>query len=87
MNDDRVWVEDNSELQAMAVQFYTLLFTADAQVGGDFILGQFPKHMAENIKQLDAPYSMEETRKRVMLIGLLNVPGPDGLRPVFFQSN
>lgn len=70
----------------MALNFYTDLFCADPDVGGQFIQGRFPSIDDTATHRLQTECTMEETVRALKGMGALKAPGPDGFQPIFFKK-
>lgn len=86
LNEMGEWGEDMAVVKAIAMSFYSQVFRSATHAGGEFILGKFSEWPEEHHRQLDAMYSMDETRKSFMSMGSIKAPGPDGFQSIFFKG-
>ncbi|XP_043814104.1 uncharacterized protein LOC122724008 [Manihot esculenta] len=85
-NDDGNWVEWESGLPNLILDFYTKLFTSE---GGDTepVLRYVQKRVTvRQNEKLMTDFSAEEVREAIFSMHPDKAPGPDGLNPGFFQA-
>ena len=84
--DDGEWTVEENELMGMATTYYKKLYHSEP-ISNEFPLqGCFPPLAMESLAQIQAPFSCDEIKQAVFSIGAFKVPGPDGLHPIFFQT-
>lgn len=85
-DDDGNLVTDPETLKAMAVNYFRSLY-AHSEGGSPYNTGlTFPRLSSETIHNIVRPLDAEEIKNAVFGMGALKAPGPDGLNPLFFQS-
>jgi hypothetical protein len=84
--DDGSIATKQEELEEVAVSFYRNLFTAQAEIDVEAVLQHVGRKVTEEMNtSLSRPYTVEEVRKAVFMMGPNKAPGPDGLTAGFFQ--
>lgn len=79
-------VTSQEELEVTAMEFYANLFTEQEVLDPGPILNCVPvKVMTEMNELLTQPFTVEEIRKAVFMMGTNKAPGPDGLTAGFYQ--
>jgi len=86
--EDGNWSSDQKEMQGMAVDYFSHLFTKNEQVDPQVIVNLLePIVSAQSNSDLCKEYSDEEISDALFQIRPLKAPGPDGLPARFFQWN
>lgn len=88
-NDENVWVSDSRQLEQLAVDYYTRLYSMEdvdhvapklPQVG-------FMKLSRAEISELCKPVSVMEVETSMKSMGKFKASGPDGFQPIFYQES
>lgn len=85
-NNEGVWVDWDSGLQSVIVEFYKQLFTSTPGDMGPILSHVQQKVTDQQNQMLIAPFSAEEVRVALFSMHPDKSPGPDGLNPGFFQK-
>jgi len=86
-DDNGVWVEEDSRMGNLFVNYFSTLFTTSNPTGIDAILeGITPKVMEEMNLSLTRNFTAEEIHSAMQHMAPLSAPGPDGMSPVFYKS-
>lgn len=85
-NDEGQWISDQSELENLVSSFYKDLFTGNSGMIPFCLKGAFPKPSNDSLRILASAVSRQEVYQTIMNMGSFKAPGPDGLQPVFYQS-
>lgn len=84
-NDGSIAVKQE-EIEEVATSFYRDLFSAQTELETGAILHHVQRRVSEEINEsLTTPYTAEEVRKAVFMMGPNKAPGPGGLTAGFFQ--
>ena len=83
---DGVRVSEQADIEEMARQFYTELFTAQELLETDTILNCVPRKVTPQMnEELMKPFAAEEVHSALFMMGPNKAPGPDGFTAGFFQ--
>jgi hypothetical protein len=86
--EDGSWCANQNEMQGMATQYFSSLFTKDPSLNPDELVDRFvPKISSEINEDLCTLYTEEEIGNALFQIGPLKAPGPDGFPARIFQRN
>lgn len=86
LNSQGDWVTDQSRLKAMALEYYSSLFTSTSVASDSFFKGHFPPLGDVHLQQLDAPCTAEEVHQALKQMSPFKAPGPDGFQAGFFHA-
>ena len=86
-DDNGVWVEEDSRMGNLFVNYFSTLFTTSNPTSIDAILeGITPKVTEEMNLSLTRNFTAEEIHSTMQQIAPLSASGPDGMSPVFYKS-
>lgn len=81
-------VTEQAGLEAMAVDFYGDLFTAQQILEPDEILAHVPQRVTGTMNEaLESPFSEQEVERALSMMGAHKAPGPDGFMAGFYQTH
>jgi hypothetical protein len=84
--EDGTVVSTQHELEVTAMEFYTQLFTRQEELDPGPILDCVPPKVSNWMNDhLTAPFTAEEVRSALFMMGANKAPGPDGMTAGFFQ--
>lgn len=88
-NDEDKWVSDTEELESMAVQYFTRLYSLENVDPVVEKLPQegFPSLSRDDKVELSRPFSGMDIELAVRSMGSFKAPGPDGYQPIFYQRS
>src|SRR4051812_20849356 len=87
-NDQGGVISCIEELEHMATQFYTNLYTSEGVSNMDEVLAAIPfKVTSEMNASLEAAYTGDEVKRALFQMSPLKAPGPDGFPAHFFQKH
>lgn len=86
--DDGSWVSGSHELEHLAVEYFTRLYSLmDLSQGVQVLPSRWCARLSsEDQVRLSKPFSSLEIEKAVRSMGKYKAPGPDGFQPVFYQE-
>lgn len=73
-------------LKQMTVEFYRDLYSSAGPCPRYHVRGKFPMVDERFLQRIQRALSAEEIKCAIFSMGALKAPGPDGLNPLFFQS-
>lgn len=87
-NDEDVWISEATQLEKLAVEYYSRLYSlADVDpVAPKLPQVGFVKLSSDELTALCKPFSAAEVETSVRSMGKFKAPGPDGFQPVFYQQ-
>ena len=86
-NEFGVWVEEESRIGDMLVQYFSNLFTSSNPSNLDTVLeGVLPVVNEEMNEVLNRPFEASEVQVALKQMEVGTVPGPDGLPPLFYKQ-
>ncbi|XP_057444772.1 uncharacterized protein LOC130737018 [Lotus japonicus] len=85
-NDEGVVITNPHTLRCMAVEFFRHLYTSSGDTVTYHIRDAFPQLPEDELRDISKPLLAEEIKQAAFSMGALKAPGPDGLNPLFFQS-
>ncbi|KAG7591715.1 Zinc finger CCHC-type [Arabidopsis thaliana x Arabidopsis arenosa] len=87
-NEEGRWSSDQIELEKLAVDYYTRLYSMDdvEAVVERLPADGFVTLTREEVLELNRPFISMEVEKSMRSMGRFKAPGPDGFQPVFFQD-
>lgn len=81
-------VTEQAQLESLATEFYSDLFTAQENSAPEEILPHVPIRVTEVMNEaLEAPYTAQEVERALFMMGANKAPGPDGFTAGFFQHH
>jgi hypothetical protein len=81
-------VTKQEDLELCAVDFYQNLFSAQEVLEPDVVLQHVPCKVSDDMKEsLTRPFTVEEVKKAIFMMGLNKAPGLDGLTAGFYQAH
>jgi hypothetical protein len=84
--EDGSIVTTQEEMETTALEFYSNLFTQQEVLDPGPILACVPERVSPEMnEQLLKPFTTEEVRKAVFMMGANKAPGLDGLTAGFYQ--
>lgn len=88
-NDEDKWVSDIEELESMAVQYFTRLYSLE---NVDPVVEKlphegFPSLSRDDKVELSRPFSGMDIELAVRSMGSFKAPRPDGYQPIFYQRS
>ena len=84
--DDGSIVTDQEALETEAMDFYSKLFTRQEDLDPRPVLNCVQEKVMEHMNEsLMRPFTAEEVREALFMIGASKAPGPDGLTAGFYQ--
>lgn len=87
LNDDDVWVEEETELGSLFEEYFKDLFKTSGPRDLTKVLEHVPQLVNDDMNQvLTREVTEEEVKKAVFSIGGLKAPGPDGYNALFYQK-
>lgn len=88
-NEEGRWISDTQELEGLAVQYYTRLYSLDDvdSVSERFPWGRFARLTGEDQRELNRHFTALEVESAVRSICAFKAPGPDGFQPIFYHKN
>ncbi|KAF7811782.1 reverse transcriptase [Senna tora] len=86
-NNQGEWVFEDETLKNMAVEYFTSLYTDDMTLQTPYYVDIcFPSLDRNELLSCSKMISVEEVKEAIYSMRPFKSPGPDGLSPVFFQS-
>ena len=86
-NEFGIWVEEESQIGGMLVQYFSKLFTSSNPTHLDPMLeGVLPVVIDEMNKGLNRPFEPSEVQGALKQMESGTAPGPDGLPPLFYKQ-
>jgi len=80
--------EDEGAVSALLVKYYSKLFTFSNPYDLDHILDGVQSMVTDEIRvELGKPYTSEEVGEAIRQLKPFKAPGPDGIPPLFYQTN
>ncbi|XP_020985915.1 uncharacterized protein LOC110274883 [Arachis duranensis] len=86
-NQHGEWVDDTFQLQQLGMNHFLSLYADDQPYEKLVASGLFPTLTSEEVGRLDRMVAVEEVFAAIFSMGAWKAPGPDGLPPMFYQSN
>nr|XP_025692428.1 uncharacterized protein LOC112794656 [Arachis hypogaea] len=86
-NAEGQWIDDVQQIQNIGAQHFLTLYTDDGNCEKLNAPGLFPTLSYEEQNQLGRMVTIEEIQSAMFSMGAWKAPGPDGLPPIFYQSN
>ncbi|XP_057432516.1 uncharacterized protein LOC130725290 [Lotus japonicus] len=86
LDDNGYLITDYDELLAHTVSFFERSYVDDGTSNPLPCVSTFPTLGQEKIQRIHVPFVEEEIKDAIFEMGSLKALGPDGLQPVFFQS-
>ncbi|RYQ97763.1 hypothetical protein Ahy_B08g093845 [Arachis hypogaea] len=86
-NAEGQWIDDVQQIQNIGAQHFLTLYTDDGNCEKLNAPGLFPTLSYEEQNQLGRMVTVEEIQSSMFSMGAWKAPGPDGLPPMFYQSN
>jgi hypothetical protein len=84
--DDGSLAVAQEEIENIAIEYYTQLFTAREDLDPELILDHVPTKVTDDMNErLTRPYSVGEVEQALFLMGANKAPGPDGFTAGFYQ--
>lgn len=86
-NDDGNWIADPTELEKLAVDYFSRLYslTDVNQIVDGLPYDGFVQILEEDKTDMNKPFTDAEVVRAVRSMGKFKAPGPDGFQPVFYQ--
>lgn len=85
--EDGAWIEDAGANRALAVRYFTHLFSQAQTVQNDIILPNlFPNIAPMDIGSLNINIELVDIKESLFNIGSIKAPGVDGFPASFFQN-
>ncbi|KAI5351605.1 hypothetical protein L3X38_004496 [Prunus dulcis] len=85
--EDGAWIEDAGATRALAVRYFTHLFSQAQTVQNDIILPNlFPNIAPMDIGSLNINIELVDVKESLFNIGSIKAPGVDGFLASFFQN-
>lgn len=86
-DSNKIWTTSKDGLKKVVENYFEQMFTDD----GSFSLPRnwpklFPTLIREDLQNINAPITLEETKAALFSIGKLKAPEPDGMLAIFYQS-
>ncbi|WJX67493.1 hypothetical protein P8452_51955 [Trifolium repens] len=85
-NNDGETIEEPKALEQMTVSFFSNLYKAEGDINVWNLRGNFPAINRTTLAIVEAMPLDCEVKEAMFSMGSLKAPGPDGLHPLFFQS-
>ncbi|KAG7600109.1 Ribonuclease H domain [Arabidopsis suecica] len=87
LNHDGMWVDREVEIESLAVDYFSDIFTTSAPHDFDSVLRDVPVMISEDMNQkLSKEISTEEVRRALFSLNPDKTPGPDGMTAFFYQK-
>ena len=81
-------VTDQQDLEALVVDFYSNLFTAQPNLEPEQIVQHVPHRVTDDMNEgLCKPFTADEVRRALFMMGSNKAPGPDGFTAGFYQHH
>ena len=81
------WSYDPDEIMEMGRRFFENLYTSSEVYNGSLVYGcTYPRIDENSLSMLGRGVNEVEVKKALFDMGPLKAPGPDGLNPLFYQS-
>ncbi|XP_025632512.1 uncharacterized protein [Arachis hypogaea] len=81
------WIDDTFQLQQLGMNHFLSLYADDQPYEKLVASGLFPTWTSEEVGRLDRMVAVKEVSAAIFSMGAWKAPGPDGLPPMFYQSN
>ncbi|KAG7578919.1 Reverse transcriptase domain [Arabidopsis thaliana x Arabidopsis arenosa] len=87
-NDEEHWISNSQELEKLALDYYTRLYS---MIDVDPIVDRLPQQgfvalSPADRTELSRSFVAEEVEKAIRSMGKFKSPGPDGYQPIFYQQ-
>lgn len=87
-NEQGEVVTEQRALEALAVEFYSNLFTAQDELEPEHIVQHVPARVTSDMNEgLCRPFREDEVRRALFMMGPNKAPGPDGFTAGFYQHH
>ena len=87
VNSDGDWVKSEEEIENVASNYFTHLFTSSLQSTENEILWEIPELVTEEMNNcLTRDVTEAEIKKALFKMNLSKAPGPDGMTTLFYQK-
>ena len=85
-NDNGDWVEDQTDLRNMGLNFYTNLYDGAPTLDPFVVRGAFPNLVDVEKERLAREVTKEEITSIIFSMGGWKAPGLDGISAMFYQA-